>query len=610
MSDYVLGLDLGANSIGWALIDEANRKIIDCGVRVFPEGVNQFDTKKEKSKSEDRRVVRGMRRQIARRARRKRALRRALTAAGLLPTNEADQAAVDGLDPFVLRRRGLTERLTPHELGRALMHLNQRRGFLSNRKADRQQKDDTKGMLAEINELQKVIQDSGCETLGEFLAKELEADPLRRIRGRHTRRDMLETEFELLWERQRKHHPELLTDALKYGERGKLPGVREPLPIAKGKSPLAAYGVHGLIFFQRPMYWPKSVVGQCELEPRRKRCPRADRLAQRFRLLQEVNNLKYLDPGTKDELLLSQEQRTLLLALLSKTKEMTFDTIRKKLGFLESIPFNLERGNRSKLLGTPVDALLANKEIFGKEWHDRPEDEKTQIVRCLIHGDEGEIRRRAQAEWGLDEAATERLLNVDLPAGYSMLSIAALEKLVPHMERGLLYMTDDNTPCALLAAGYLRADQLRRQAKDQLPSPPDVANPVVRRALSELRKVVNSIIGRYGKPSAIRLEFARNATVSKEQRQEMSKRMRDREAERDGAASRLRDEYGEKVTRDKIDQYLLWEEQGKVCIYSGRPIDVSHLLGGEVHIDHILPRSRSLDNSFSNKVLCFIKHNA
>ncbi len=171
------------------------------------------------------------------------------------------------------------------------------------------------------------------------------------------------------------------------------------------------------------------------------------------------------------------------------------------------------------------------------------------------------------------------------------------------MERGLLYMTGDGTPSALSDAGYLRPDQMRGRVLDALPEPPEVSNPVVRTALHELRKIVNNIIRRYGKPAHIHLELARNASASSEERKKMSQHMREREAERDHAADKIR-EYGIKVNREGIDRYLLWQEQGELCVYCGRSISVAQLFGGEVHVDHILPYSRCLDDSFMNKVVC------
>ena len=71
----------------------------------------------------------------------------------------------------------------------------------------------------------------------------------------------------------RGYHPDILTDELKHGRcRGKQSYPRKPERIGKTCRRLNQVGLHGLIFFQRPMYWPKSVVGQCELEPK-KRCP-------------------------------------------------------------------------------------------------------------------------------------------------------------------------------------------------------------------------------------------------------------------------------------------------------------------------------------------------
>lgn len=598
-----LGLDIGANSIGWALIDEAERKIIATGVRVFPEGVDNFDTKKEQPKNAERRNARTMRRQIARRARRRKVLRSALVDIGLLPSHEAEFQCLMQSNPYELRSKGLDEALSRHELGRAFFHLGQRRGFLSNRKSDRK-KDDTKGLLAEISRLAKEIEDTNCRTLGEFLSKQ-NSDPRlgMRLRARHTRRDMYEREFELLWESQRRFHAELLNDTLKYGT-----GGRREYPIAPpagrpGETLLQAVGLHGLIFFQRRLRpVPRSIVGRCELEPKLRRCARADRLAQRFRMLQEVNNLRYVEPKSREELRLTAEQRTLLLDKLSKKSEMSFDEIRKSLGFLETVRFNLEAGHRTKLRGNSTDAVLSAKKIFGPKWFDRPEPERDAIVRAVLDLDDRELVGRATADWGLSPDGAAALCGAALQEGYLHLSRTALEKLVPHMERGLLMMTDDGTPSAMSEAGYLRPDQRTYAIREQLPPPPEVANPVVRQALHEVRKVVNAIVREYGCPARIHVELARDAKATAEQRQTISKQMRDRETQRDAAAAEIRDR-GYKPGRETIDRFLLWKEQSEHCPYCLAPISPNRLFGAETDIDHILPYSRCLDNSFPNKVV-------
>jgi len=634
MAALTLGLDLGPNSIGWALIDENGQEIVDLGCRVFPEGVDQFDTAKEVSRNEERRIQRGMRRQTQRRSRRKRQVRHALIEAGLFPADADEQEQLLRADPYELRARALAEKLTPQEIGRVFLHLAQRRGFLSNRKKDRGDKE-VKGMLAEINELAAEMEgegDGNAKTLGQLLHEKSRRLDHRdraendRIRNRHTNRKMYEEEFEAIWQSQRRlGHADLLTDRLKYGDSGKRKYPCRPPRRRRGKSLLEAYGIHGLIFFQRKMYWPKSAIGLCELEPKQPRCARADRRAQRFRLLQEVNNLRYSDTGAaRHEQPLTDEHRTLLLDKLGRSERMTFDQIRKSLGFLESVKFNLEKGKRPSLQGMIVDYRMAK--AAGKSWHDRPEDEKNEIVCTLIDNEREDdaVKGLLTGKWGMTEKQAEAALDADFPSGYVHLSLKAINKLLPHLEKGLVYQSvSDPEKSALHAAGYLRRDELRRRIFDKLPDPArtrdcpigDIPNPVVKRTLVELRKLVNAIIREHGKPATVHVEMGRDVKTRPRKGSEAYRKyqdqlndMRERERRRDAAAQKLR-ENGIKPTRDAVLRYLLWEDQHCECIYSGKPISVSQLFGGEIDVDHILPYSRCLDDSQNNKVVCFRREN-
>jgi CRISPR-associated endonuclease Csn1 len=616
MARKILALDLGSNSIGWALIEQTKHgdleQIDGIGVRVFPEGVDRDQQGAEHPKMEQRRIARGTRRQIARRSRRKNLLRRVLLKIGLLPKNADEQRELDQIDPYELRRRALTEKLSLHEIGRMFVHLNQRRGFLSNRKTDKAKAKETEGMLKEINEL---AAEMGDRSLGEFMAERRASQPLDRIRGKHTHRKMYETEFDRIWAKQAEFYPGLLTDRLKYGRRGPQAYPRKPEPLTNrdANSLLDEFGLHGILFFQRAMYWPKSVVGQCELEPKLKRCRRADRAAQRFRLLQEVNNLRII-PARGQPRPLSIEERDKTIELLAKKKECSFDDLRMKLRLFENDGFNLEIGERRKLLGMPTDALLASKKLFGPAWHKRSEAEKTELVRCLIAAetDESErerFRARAGADWGCTSELAEELLAVNFDDGHAAFSRVAIEKLLRHLERGLRLMGNDASDSALHAAGYLRPDERAIRQRDSLPPvPEDITNPLVRQAIFEVRKLVNTIIREFGMPDAIHIELAREVQGGLRQRQEYTARIRERERRRDDAADRIR-ELGFKPSRDAINRYLLWKEQGEFCIYSGRAISPNQLFGGEVDVDHILPESRSLDNSLMNKVVCFRSEN-
>lgn len=602
MAGLTLGIDLGPTSIGWALVDEERGALLGAGVRVFPEGVDRDTSGAEQSKSAQRRVARLARRQIERRARRKRHLRRLLVQAALLPEsalcarNDAERAAWEGhqfgqYDPYTLRYRALDERLELHEIGRILLHLVQHRGFQSNRRADRARKKETSDMLNKISALASEIDSSGSRTLGEYLTKLRGTDPARfhstRLRGRHTRRDMYTHEFDEIWAKQATYHPTVLT-----------PELRERL--------------HHAIFYQRPLRPPSpALVGRCELEPRLPRCPRADRRFQRFRLYNEVNNLRVLNVSTREERPLRPEERSKLIAYLSKAKDRKFEQIAKHLfGQVEGIRFNLERGGRDKLDGLPVDAALGKKGLLGKRWDTVPEDLKDRIVGAIID-DEPDRLTFLLGEAGLDTALAAKLLDeTPVPEGYGSYSLHALKKLLPHMERGLpLTSRTASQPSALRAAGYLAPWERAISTQPYLPLPPLVTNPLVRAALHEVRKVVNAILRelvyKHGHTLArVNIELAREVRGTAAQRQQRSKDMRERERDRTSAADRIRD-HGVKPSREAIERYLLWLEQGKVCVYSGRPISLVQLLGGEVDVDHILPRSRSLDNSLMNRVVCF-----
>lgn len=600
----VLGLDIGSTSIGWSLIEDRGDtgEILASGVRIFPEGVDRDQQGGEQSKSQSRREARGARRQHARRARRKRKLIEYLKSSGLLPTDEHGFEEVVGMNPYPLRARGLDRPLKAHEIGRVLMHLNQRRGFRSNRKTDKAKPNETKGMLAEISALAERIEETGCRTLGEYLHKlgtgvtePGEGEPPT-IRNRHTRRDMYEEEFARLIDAQQAHHPDLLTEEV-------------------------VQRLHRLIFFQRDMYWPMSMVGACDLERRAKRCPVADRDAQCFRIFQEVNNLKLIDRSTGEERRLSNEERAIIIAELSVKKDRTFDQIRKKLGFNAEIRFNLERDDgsgRSKLQGHITDATLAAKGGLGKGYWQLADAIKDRIVRILIEEDQEEraISRLVEG-CELTHEDAERLCGLHLPDGYASYSKRAIKRLLPHLEEGKFLMGNDEDDSALHAAGYLRPDQRVVDQKAMLDAPPDLPNPIVRQALFEVRKVVNGLIREHCKDRTegseipfdrIHVELAREAKNSFEQRREIRFENAKRRKMREHAAAEI-EQHGIKPTRNTINKYLLWDEQDRICVYSGRSISIRQMLSDATDIDHILPRWRSLDDSMMNKVVVFREEN-
>lgn len=578
----VLGLDIGSNSIGWALIEDEKQQIIAAGVRVFQEGVDRDTKGKEASKNETRRLARGARRSRQRRNYRKDKLMRMLIRHGMLPLEPAELQRVFNMDPYQLRAKGLEEALHAHELGRVFYHINQRRGFLSNRKSGKSKEDGI--VVKSATAIQEAMTKTECRTLGEYFSKQNSHEA--RVRGQYTFRSMYEDEFEQLWQTQASFDGELLTDSLKKA-------IKEET-----------------IFFQRPLRWNPETIGDCELEPRQKRCPRGDWHARRFRILQTINNLKINNSnGTQDEL--TDEQREIILEQMFSQKEVALNAkLRGRLGLMEKQVFNIEEKalekKEIKLKGDEFATQL--KSAVGKKaFADLETTDVIEINDALLDDsleDEG-LTARLMEQYGWSEEQACAVVNISLPQKYTSFSRLAIQKLLPHLEKGLL--THE-----AVEAVYGSPQSVRdTKAAERLGFPEDLRNPIVNKALWEVRKVVNAIIREYGKPGRIAIEMARDVKGSQSERDEIRLKQWKQEQENLRAREELQEIGIVKPSRDDIIKYKLWEECGCICPYTGKPISQAALFGPhpEFQIEHILPYSRTLDDSYMNKTLCCVHEN-
>jgi len=596
--DYILGLDVGVNSVGWALVTLDNGQLAGltrAGVRVFAAGVEgDVATGRDESRAAKRREARSRRRMLERSRRRLDKLALLLQQAGLLPPGDLSSPhartrfftdldrslfpqAPRGTDAHVqlyrMRARALDERLEPHELGRALYHLAQRRGFLSSRRfrPGREDREKEEGEVKqEIGKLAESMHKAGARTLGEYFSG---LDPTQeRIRSRWTGRPMYQDEFEAIWTAQAPHYPQVLTDELKKR-------------------------VHHAIFFQRPLKLRPDRVGQCELEPNCKRAPFALLAAQRFRLLQKVNDLEVTTPDGPRRKLTPQERQTLLDALEAQG-DLKFGRIRNLLK-LRRHTFNFERDGEDRLIGNRTASKLV--EVFGKRWKELSSEEKDQVVEDVRSIQDREaLKRRAMRRWGLDEKGAAELAEVALEDGYCHLSRKALAKILPLLEQGKSYAT---------ARKEVYGEQPPAEAVDILPPVADaldVRNPAVERALTEVRKVVNALVREHGKPASIRIELARDLKKTRKDRQQIASRNWENRKAREQARGKLQ-EYGiPNPKRRDIEKLLLWNECRRQCPYTGQMICMDALFGPspQFDVEHIIPLHRCLDNSFINKTLC------
>jgi CRISPR-associated endonuclease Csn1 len=562
------------------------------GVRAYDAGLDSIESDgKGKSRNAERREARSARRRLERLTRRLIKTANLLAKAGLLPDAryrdpEVRHKTLQELDcelepPYTLRARALDERLEPFELGRALYHIAQRRGFLSNRKSPIKDDEEEGKVKASISALRTQMEETGSRTIGELFAKAQAAG--QPVRGQYTARQMYIDEFNLIWESQKRFHESALTDALKQQ-------------------------LFHAIFYQRPLKSQKSLIGYCGLEPGKTRAAMALPIVQRFRYVKTVNNMKIIDKETGEIRDLTPQERDKLLTELDIHDKLTFGGARKLLG-LRKVEFNLERGGESRIIGNRTAHKLIP--VFGEErWHQFSDRQREAIVGDLrsIVKDETLIAR-AMKVWGLDENAARLLAEVRLEDGYFAYSRKAIEKLLPHLEKGI----PENTAIKeVYPARYAKSGQARELLPAVRPRTPsrelgDIRNPVVVRSLTEVRRIVNGIIRQYGKPDFIHIELGRDVRQTPKQRETTWRRMRAQEKERAKAAEKILAERGiENPSRNDILKVLLANECNWRCPYTGKQISMQNLLGDhpQFDIEHIIPFDRCLDDSYMNKTLC------
>lgn len=594
--------DLGTSSLGWCVIDfDPDGRpcgIKDIGVRIYHDS---RDPQSGTSLASDRRAARGARRNRDRYLKRRERLMNCLIKFGLMPDEESERKELEGLDPYLLRADALDKEIPVYHVGRALFHMNQRRGFRSNRIADAGSDEKDDGIIrGGVTELDRRIAQSKARTLGEYLYRRRKKKKGVRARpgaGFFPSRQMLAEEFEAIWTSQAVHHPAEMTDD------------------AKEK-------IQEAIFFQRNLHAKEP--GRCELNPHEFRAPRALPLTQRFRMWQEIANLKIIDADETPRSL-DPEQRAAIYAKLQRQKTVSFGAMHKLLKLDQLERFNLEDGKRKGLNGDETAAVLAKDDLFGKGWFDLDEARQDEIVgRLLSEENESALAETAEAEWGLDAAAADRLVRVRLPQGYGRVGPTAMAAIIDVIrDQGLVYADaakeagyhhSDHAPKGLLGALPYYGEVLSRYCAGQDPDGNTeeekfgtLANPTVHVGLNQLRRVYNALANLHGAPQSIIVELARELKLSQQQKQDIQRDQARNQKRNEEIAEKLV-ELRQEVTGANIRRYKLWEEQGDVhdrrCPFTGDVISGERLFSEEFEIEHLLPFSRTLDDGVANKVLC------
>ena len=694
MKEKILGIDTGTNSLGWAIVEKEDgvTRLLEKGTNIFTEGV-KIEKGIESSKAAERTEHRASRKHYRRRKVRKIRLLTILVenhmcppvsklelknwrTKKIYPANEQFMAwqrteDKEGINPYHYRYICLTEKLNldnlsqRYILGRALYHLNQRRGFLSNRKDTSKE---SEGVVKEgISDLSVKIEEAGCQYLGEYFYKLYEKG--EKIRNHYTaRKEHYLKEFHAICEKQ---------------------GIDVELV---GKLEKA-------IFTQLPLKSQKGLVGTCKFEKGKSRCPSSHPLYEEFRMYSFLNNIKMRTPKDLEMRYLTVEEKNKVIPKFKRKskKSFTFEDIAKELAGKNNYCFDGDKAEKPYRFNYQMDTNVAGcvvtaqlEEIFGDKWLDNVCEvytlaqgkTKFNIMNDVWHAlfnfdDEDKLREFGKNRLQLDDEVARKFSKISMPNDYASLSLKAIRKILPYMrDYGLIYsqavflanleevlpkyvweikdmreaaiekiidlINNYDKRCEERTLEQCIKDFLKKkfmvdesrlkklyhpsmielypcvQPDDmglyQLGSPriSSVRNPMAMHSLFRLRKVINLLLKekKIDENTTIQIEFARELNDAN-MRNAIQQYQRNREKNHNEYRERII-EYGIKdPTERDILKYQLWEEQEHKCIYTGEEICIGDFLGThpKYDIEHTVPRSVGGDSTMANMTLCNSAYN-
>lgn len=691
MAKYILGLDIGTNSIGWVLFKD--NKIFDKGVIIFPIGTNVDKNGIESTKNMERGAYRRASRTNFRYKLRRKDLKKFLASLNMLPTFSSTFKVKENYqasDLYQLRASALDDKIPIEELGRIFLLINKHRGFKSNSKTLAKTDDEDGKVKGEISELSKSMLKHEARSIGEYFHKMykkasnlyndvnwhnidepfderalidednnfniLNSRGIRRD-GRFVGREMYATEFDLIWDEQRKYYPQLTGSKKEYDEICKLPVEQKRANLKVFKETFYSKIKNQTIFFQRPLKSQKKFIGKCQFEKNKRTAPASSLLFQEFRIWKQLADIRYTDKiNDIYQQPLPSEWKQKVFDYLQTHHELSLRPKKDNSDILEllgitnkkNFEFNYDADDKDKTFhgnktlfaihtacGAEVYCKLKKENKLEKLWH----------ILYMAKDDEW-LKDTLAWKWGFDEVIATKLVEMGLEEGFANYSSKVLEKILPFLKEG----KDEHD--ALILANYVQAShefkeiQILQKKIKQLKNN-ELRNPVVEKAVGETIRLVNTILKSHEidqEDFTIRVESTREFKKPKKEREGIRRKNLDTEKRREEYAKFLNEkkekgelsfsryiqkndsiinkfelwlelgadkndpefkEFEKIVERRDREKHTLWLDCNRICPYTGNLIPLSKLFSPEIEIEHIIPYSWSLDDSFTNKTLTF-----
>lgn len=626
---YTIGLDIGIASVGWAALflnenDEACG-IVRAGVHTFNEAV--FDQSRITGAAK-RRGFRSGRRRTRRKASRIQRVKGLLQRENIISKKDIEQY-FSGIvkDVYFLRWVAIQDEpvyiLNNKELAQILIYFAKHRGYKSNTTYEQT---DTEGkkVLTALSTNKKYMLEHGYRTVGEMLycdekfrrkkygsSEERELLVARNSQGDYSHsigRDLLVEEVKMIFNKQRELGNTLATEKLEEDFLKVMESQRNYDEGPGGESP---YGGNLI----------EKMVGECTFEKGKKRACKASYTAEQFVLLEKLNHLRIHSIDGEDRKL-TEAEREKIIKLAYTQKEIKYAKLRTVLKLspderFAGLNYSLIRTGDLKERVTQTEekskfVSLAYwyeiKKILDLSYGDLNDSDEQLLdtIGMILTCYKSDSKRREKlAELELEQEQIEKLLILNYTK-FQNLSFEAMKKIIPELEKGVSY----TEACLNVGYGskeiiegknkYIPAHMLN-EALDQ------ILNPTVKRAVRRTIRILNELIKTYGSPVEVHVEMSRDLPHSKEVKSKIEKLQKQNEAEKKEAKVFICENFGKaenEISGKDILRYRLWKNQSQMDLYTGKMIPVADILDYEKYeIDHMLPYSRSFNDSFNNKML-------
>jgi CRISPR-associated endonuclease Csn1 len=500
------------------------------------------------------------------------------------------------------------------------------------------------GYLGEISDRSKELY-FNKETIGQYLFKKIK-NPNFSVKGKvFYRQDYLD-EFETIWETQTKHHPELNTE-LKKEIRDIIIFYQRKLKSQKGLINVCEFEnkkIEVLIDGVKK----EKIIGN-------KVAPKSSPLFQEFKIWQILNNIEATNKKTKAKRVLDLYSKEILFSELNIRGNLKKEEILRILGHSIKewdLNYSIVEGNHTnKNFYEAFEKMIRFEGTENIDFSNQTISEINEILKAFFNSfkiDTSILNFNAQLEgkcfekqssyqlwhlmysyeddnsnsgkenlynqlfkkFGFKREFAQILSNVSLLQDYGNLSSKAIRKIIPHIKE-LKYSEACKVVGYNHSSSITKEENDKRQLKDFLELLPknSLRNPIVEKILNQMVNVVNTIIAdpNLGKPDEIRIELARELKKNAKERAELTSSINEAKINHERIIKELQINDGIKnPTRNDIIRYKLYQElkgNGYKTLYSDTYIPREKLFSKEYDIEHIIPKSRLFDDSFSNKTL-------